>query len=75
MRSFDRLINDAESLTEKSMDIDINDSPAYSQIAISYALIAIAQELHRMNERADIEKDRQELEEARKDRTKAGLEL
>ena len=42
MRTFDRLITDAESLAEKTMTVDLNIAPAYAQAGMVYAMIAIA---------------------------------
>ncbi len=68
MRTYGNLIN--ESLDSINKAMGANSDAVESQIAIAYALIAIAQELHKVNERAEIEIDRQERLQERKDKTK-----
>ena len=67
MRTFEQLIDDADSLANRSLAADIDNAPATAQAAIAYALIAIAQELHRMNDSRELEEEHQELEQIRKD--------
>ena len=47
--TFDQLLDLADSNLQRAEEFDIEHSAAYASLAIGYALIAIAQELHRMN--------------------------
>lgn len=69
MRTFETLINEALHHTDQANNVAFDDSRNETQTAIAYALIAIAQELHRMNERqADKVEQRLDLAEARVER-------
>ena len=60
-KTFDQLIDLANNNLDSAEQAEFEDSTVYSNLAKGYAMIAIAQELHRMNERGDIEAGRQEL--------------
>lgn len=61
MKRFDVLIAEAESLADKTISVDFGVGHVYAQASIAYSLIAIAQELKKFNDEADLERDRQEL--------------
>ena len=64
--NYTELIDLALTNISRAEDFDIEYSAAYANIAVAHALIAIAGELHRMNERqADEIEDRLDLSEAR----------
>ena len=60
-KTFDQLIDLANNNLDSAEQAEFEDSTVYSNLAKGYALIAIAQELHRMN-------DSRELEEAKIER-------
>ena len=70
MRNFEQLIDDAEGLANRSMAADMEDlAQPTAQAGICFALIAIAGELHRMNEhKANEVEQRLDLTEARVER-------
>lgn len=68
-KTFEALIGMASTNLEQAEQADFEDSTVYSNLASGYALIAIAQELHRMNERKANEiEQRLDLSEARVER-------
>ena len=74
-RKFETLIDEAIYHTDQAGAVKIEFSQSESQIAISYSLIAIAQELHRMNERqADEIEKRLDSSEAKLERWAAEAE-
>ena len=68
--TFERLIDNAmTSLDRAGGDVDSDFSGRLTQQSIAYSMIAIAQELHRMNEhRANKVEQRLDLSEARLER-------
>ena len=67
----EQLINNAmQHLDQSQDDVDGGFSGRLTQQSIAYSLIAIAQELHKVNERAEIEIERQDRLQERKERTK-----
>ena len=69
--TYDQLINDArDNLGRAGGDLDRDLSGRLIQKSMAVSLIAIAQELHQINERAEIEIERQEMIQERKERTK-----
>ena len=70
-QTYDRLIDNAmTNLDRAGGDVDRDFSGRLTQQSIAYAMIAIAQELHKMNERAEIEIERKDRLQERKERTK-----
>ena len=55
-------------LDQAQTEVDDDFSDKLAQQSIACALIAIAQELHKINERAELEIEHQELIQAQKDR-------
>ena len=69
--TYDRLIDNAmTSLDRAGGDVDFDFSGRLTQQSIAYALIAIAQELHKVNERAEIEIERQDRLQEREEKSK-----
>ena len=67
----EQLIRNALEYLDRSQgDVDFDFSERLTQQSIAYSLIAIAQELHKVNERAQLELERKERLLERKERTK-----
>ena len=67
----EQLINNAMQHLDRSQgDVDSDISGRMMQQSIAYSLIAIAQELHKAGEREEIEMDRQDRLQERKERAK-----
>ena len=67
----EQLINNAmQHLDQSQGDVDGGFSGRLTQQSIAYSLLAIAQELHKINERAETEIDRQDRLQEIQDRKK-----
>ena len=64
------LRNAMEHLDRAQGDVDFDFSGRLAQQSIAYSLIAIAQELHKVNERAEIEIERQDRLQEREEKSK-----
>ena len=64
------IANAATNIDSLGGDVKTDFAVVLMQRATTWALIAIAQELHKVNERAEIEIERQEMIQERKERTK-----
>jgi hypothetical protein len=67
-KTFDQLIDLANTNLDQAEESDFEDSSVYANLAEVYALIAIAQELHQTNELANIVIERLDLLEAQRER-------
>ncbi len=65
--TFEQLIDAAKINLDRAEEVDIKYTAAYARIAIGQALIAIALELKRVNDKADEKNKNKELPEIDKD--------